>query len=432
MHPTPSLVNGSVEEAVEALASRMVALRHGAPRMTKEAMAGSDILGQLGQYWQGLDPAAQKAMLGAAAGGAVGLGANLFGKKEKKRPLSSILTGALAGGAIGGGVGLAQKYRPKPTGLDASGRPILPKGQFYHPRTGETMRIKDPAGISPEQVKELERLQAAGERSPYDIAAEKGVKTLWDQGVYQNPATAIGGAGLAISDKLRGRTGIRPGLSQNIGHMEGGMKALSAMSPEAAATLGISSQHREALAHLASQGRLGEAARHVGDLTVKDVPFEQMIKRQQLNPHGMGLVDKAGKPLMEEVKQVGKRPAVVVPAAVLETLKSLGASAELPEVLYGKKGIERAVLRKSLGHDVESAIRRFLRRSGDNVFFRNPHVNVRSWGGRLRGYGKWGALLGGGVAVERYLRSLWRESSARKQLEDRIKELAEPVAAGGP
>lgn len=115
MHPIPCLANGTIEDAVEALAQRAAALHHGAPRMSKEAMDKTAFLQQLGEHWQGLDPAAKKALLGAGLGGALGLGTSLIGENENRKPWSSTLTGALAGGAIGGGLGLAGKFGPSAT-----------------------------------------------------------------------------------------------------------------------------------------------------------------------------------------------------------------------------------------------------------------------------------------------------------------------------
>ncbi len=112
MHPNPCLVNGTLENAIEALAQRAVALQHGAPRLSKQAMDKTAVLQQLGEHWKNLDPAAQKALLGAGVGGALGLGTSFLGDEENRKPWSSALTGALAGGVMGGGLGLASKFGP--------------------------------------------------------------------------------------------------------------------------------------------------------------------------------------------------------------------------------------------------------------------------------------------------------------------------------
>lgn len=112
MHPNPCLANDTLENAIEALAQRAVALQHGAPRLSKAAMDKTAFLQQIGERLKSLDPVAKKALLGAGVGGALGLGTSFLGDEEDRKPWSSALTGALAGGVMGGGLGLAGKFGP--------------------------------------------------------------------------------------------------------------------------------------------------------------------------------------------------------------------------------------------------------------------------------------------------------------------------------
>ena len=88
------------------LARRQVGLRRG--MLNPMDKIGFDLSGSLkgiGDWYKSQNPVAQKAMLGAGLGGALGLGSSFF-RRDKKRPFRDALTGMLAGGALGGGYGL--------------------------------------------------------------------------------------------------------------------------------------------------------------------------------------------------------------------------------------------------------------------------------------------------------------------------------------
>lgn len=52
-------------------------------------------------------------LLGAGAGGALGLGSQMFAPPKRRRPLSSMITGGLLGGALGGAGSLLHSYGPE-------------------------------------------------------------------------------------------------------------------------------------------------------------------------------------------------------------------------------------------------------------------------------------------------------------------------------
>ena len=121
-----SLVDGTYEEALDAMARRSVEIQHGAPRIEKEAMDKTAMLESMGNWYKGLAPEQQKALMGAGVGGALGVGSSFLRDEEDRNTLGSGLTGALAGGAAGLAVGLAawkgvQHYRNKPPSNDDRG-----------------------------------------------------------------------------------------------------------------------------------------------------------------------------------------------------------------------------------------------------------------------------------------------------------------------
>ena len=114
MLPIKSLVDGTIEDAVEAL-SKAAAHRRVVPLSyaEKRAIAMSDVLSGIGTHVKNNPVAAQALVgggLGAAAGGLGTVWSNRDKEEhEKTSPWSSMLTGGLAGAALGGGVGLARK-----------------------------------------------------------------------------------------------------------------------------------------------------------------------------------------------------------------------------------------------------------------------------------------------------------------------------------
>ena len=103
---TQSFNNQTVDQVSMTLARRQVGLRRG--MLNPMDKIGFDLSGSLkgiGDWYKSQNPVAQKAMLGAGLGGALGLGSSVF-RRDKKRPFRDALTGMLAGGALGGGYGL--------------------------------------------------------------------------------------------------------------------------------------------------------------------------------------------------------------------------------------------------------------------------------------------------------------------------------------
>lgn len=109
---TQSFRQQNVDDVALTLARRKVGLKHGlsAP-MDKLAFDLSSSLSGVGDWWKGQDPAAQKAMIGAGVGGALGLGSSFFRRRGRRHSVRDALTGALAGGAVGGGIGLLGNYK---------------------------------------------------------------------------------------------------------------------------------------------------------------------------------------------------------------------------------------------------------------------------------------------------------------------------------
>ena len=135
-HDLQLIATGTVKQAAEIIAKRTIL---GAPGMTKAAAnewqtyvaepfekyvaqpfrenVTQPLTKQIGQHaaTAGLDktwgeaqkfynetPWAQGALLGAGAGGLLGLGTGLLGRRRKSRAFSDMLTGGLLGGTIGG------------------------------------------------------------------------------------------------------------------------------------------------------------------------------------------------------------------------------------------------------------------------------------------------------------------------------------------
>lgn len=194
-HRTLSLVDGTFEDAVAALADHY-AERCGAPAKAaadKAAAGGAptllssigDTVAKTPQWLSSLgdtvigDPVARNVLLGTAAGGVAGAGS--FAASKQKRDRKSLwrnmAAGALAGGTLGGGIGMAQKS------FTGSAKPDV--GVFVDPKTGQKMHV-DPKVLAakPELLNEIQRLSDPG--------------SLLDQGVYG----ALGSAGSFLYNNL--------------------------------------------------------------------------------------------------------------------------------------------------------------------------------------------------------------------------------------
>ena len=122
---TQSFNNRTVDQVSLTLARRQVGLRHNLIEPLEKTAEGnwlSDVGDQFRGWFNKRNPVAQKAMIGAGLGGAMGLGSGLLGDDERgeKRPWRDALTGALAGGALGGGIGMLNT-KDRESLLDTSG-----------------------------------------------------------------------------------------------------------------------------------------------------------------------------------------------------------------------------------------------------------------------------------------------------------------------
>lgn len=105
MLPHPSWADGTIDEAIDQLAKQ--AGQNAILGREKKADSGPGFLQNLGSMWSGLPTAAQAGLVGAGAGGLLGLGRSLTDPEERDNWGRNSLMGAAAGGAIGGGGALA-------------------------------------------------------------------------------------------------------------------------------------------------------------------------------------------------------------------------------------------------------------------------------------------------------------------------------------
>jgi len=206
-----SLVDGTYEEALDAMARRSVEIQHGAPRIEKEAMDKTAMLESMGNWYKGLAPEQQKALMGAGVGGALGVGSSFLRDEEDRNTLGSGLTGALAGGAAGLGLGLASKHAPKaPVGP--------PVNQIEY--NGKKYTI--PANMPAEQRAALREAIQKGKGSWAGNAASDVLSKTF--GMATTPEAVLGGFGsgaLAYAkepgiQQSHGLADLREGITQNM------------------------------------------------------------------------------------------------------------------------------------------------------------------------------------------------------------------------
>lgn len=238
MHPASYRVDGTLEDAVEALAGRAADLRtRPYTAAEKRAVAASDVLGSLGRAAKD-HPMLGSALLGGALGaGAGGLSASVANADEPEHRRRSVLGSALTGGLAGAGVGAGlSALRSGLSGLNIRRHDALTPGAFTDPSTGRKMVI------SPEAIRADPDLPAAVQASSAENPSlpERAVGGLWEAvktpwKVAPVSATAL--AGGAIGDQMlnseRLRTGewfggrapgmIDPRHSTMPGHLEGGI-----------------------------------------------------------------------------------------------------------------------------------------------------------------------------------------------------------------
>jgi hypothetical protein len=174
-----NIIDGTIEEAVEALAKRAADLRgRTLTYPEKQARSLSDVLTSVGQYAKD-NPLMAQTLGGGALGAGVGTLGTALGNRGKDKDrrqglLGGALTGALAGGALGGGVGLARKGLQGMSPDPSEGEALKP-GQFLG-EGGRKMRI-DPEVLRrhPELVGKVRDLTSQG---PTDWSASKVFGTL--------------------------------------------------------------------------------------------------------------------------------------------------------------------------------------------------------------------------------------------------------------
>lgn len=148
MHPINSLVNGTLEDAAEAL-SKVAAYRRVVPLSfaEKQALSVGDTLTGLGTHIK-QNPILASTLLGGGLGAAAGGLGTAWSNKDKpeherKSLWQSMLTGGMAGAALGGGAGAAYK------GLSNIGKP----GEL--PAEGPTVDINGrKLQLTPEALKQ--------------------------------------------------------------------------------------------------------------------------------------------------------------------------------------------------------------------------------------------------------------------------------------
>lgn len=417
MHQTQSLVNGSLSDAIAALAKRSVAIRHGAPRMTKEALDRTAVLqqatglhkeGGLGSfvagsaigktlrhsgalqsatdYFKNMNPVHQKALLGAGVGGVLGYGSSFLQDKEKRHSGSSALTGALAGGAAGLGLGLAAQNSPiAPPSASATpgggsggvtgGRPKLPPGQFYHPATGQVMAIDK--NMPPEVAARLTNLDAVASNASVPQQITLGGLGGVGAAARSMPITTAASAGVGgyHAATLGKHLNISADQSRNLSHLRDG---LLHAPDQVGARIGLSSDEGSAL------GRLARNKTDLNRVATKGGPYTVVVD---------------GKP-------------VTLSEEVLGHYRSHGANMQLSET--ARKAGKSAVLRESL----------FNRVTG----LGNKHVNLGTSGGKLRTALKYLGLPAAAGVAELGGWDTLKQRSAGEEIQQLLQQHAKPVS----
>jgi len=260
------LLDGTLQDAVEALAKRAADLRTRPVTVAeREKVAAADFLAGLGD-WVKSNPLQAGSLLGGVAGAGLGGASTAFGNRgkpeeQKRSVLSSMLTGGLAGTALGGGGALAYKgYQGMQTGQQGfqPGDDLRP-GEFA--RDGQKFKI-DPKVLrqNPGLHSEVRKLTA--QANPLDTGLKSVLgagKALLDRQIAPDqgfgnpdgnfldkylPATStwlprLGLADAALhSQKLRlgermGMGFVRPERSTDINHLLEGIKGKDSGIPEA-------------------------------------------------------------------------------------------------------------------------------------------------------------------------------------------------------
>jgi len=467
-----------MDEAIDALAERSVALRNGAPRLEKQAMEKTALLQQVGDWFKNLSPLQQKALIGGAGGAAVGLGSGLLRDKEERRPLGSTLTGALAGTAAGLGYGMATS--PAAVSPPAAGaKPELPEGQFYHPKTGKPLALKP--GVTGEQAQQLADLQDAGyTRGTLNKVIGKGFGGVADA----FPLTTTAGAGLAglgglgLGGKLfnwepKVLGGIQPWAgrieaaeSRDPRHLQ---KAMSTMTgrEDLYGKTGVPGGDKQVETTTSTTGRSeviekGDPKQGRGKSITQDTfpdrtatSIETVIKKPADRIAVDAMLDKIGRNRNnpERLRQIISE-AHAQGGKVREVMMELQSKGAMSEV--GKRVSEvhgpTATLRPSVMHQTGENLRgiagwlskarvdkntgqakpigkvkQLLQRFAKSTNKSTPYVNVSSTAGKWRGRGKLAAILGLPFMADILASQPMKTRSRQNQFEELVKRYAEPV-----
>jgi len=275
MLPRPSWVDGTYPEAVEQLATK--AAVNNVLGVEKRADAGQGALGQLGSFWQNMNPAARNAIIGAGAGGLLGAGRSLTNEDERPSLLSNVITGGIAGAGIGGGGTLAMQGLQKGFGPSEAGKmPVKIDGKTImltpdqaqqiqtslQPTTGQQvasgvgdLASKHPyltglgaAGAGEAAYSNIAREAAPGSRGLMDLLsmgrvspggsrmraglqeALAGKTPAWLEGLATGPLNTSGGSGAAYRAAQQLPAGVRDRLARMGLAQGGGMAARLAKS----------------------------------------------------------------------------------------------------------------------------------------------------------------------------------------------------------
>ncbi len=389
MQPNSTLINGNIDDAINALAERSVALQYYAPRLPQQALEKTAFLQDAGKH----STALHKGLMGAGIGGVLGLGSSLFKDKEDRQPINSAITGALAGGVIGTGIGMAHNNAPKPAKAKAG--PHFDQGEFELNPGGPRYRWNKP--LPTEQAKRVAELQSKSEDNVVSKGLEGTGKLIYDAATSPAAAvqaTALGGLGLA---KNQVGDGTNPGWLNKI-ISPGKQEAVVSRNPRHLRT-GISKLTADG--DLLESFGLTDRKDELRELLDNDKKLKALAKKapgysawsNALNP----------KPRLHEID------------GLLSKLKELGVTAEMGETWTKKNPGAIPQVRQSLLGSL----------SGGRL---SPeHIVAGTTSSKIRRAGKYGIPLAGLAALTHMLSSYRTQSNAKRDLYKIISENAKPV-----
>ncbi len=439
-------LSDDLNTAIEQLAHRVVAIKHGAPPMTKQALANSDVLSRASGWLQGLHPTQRNILLGAGLGGAAGLGSSFFRDKKERQPWQSALTGALAGGAIGTGLSAYQ----------AAGKPPKPSGQF---QIGDReFQLRPDAQITPEQAARLRDLQGKSEGTWASWLTRKGIGGAARAGTS---APALGAGGLAslyglkqymgpgwtpqqgplkgknIGKYLYQRWGLPGSMSSNIDHLRKGITdAIKENTPETSETATDYHQGRQETRGVGPKKRSRtwedgvrrETKRFKPSTSKIGIPLTESQETAlttlrsyiEKNPQKARRMVRGGK-----LKQLLDAAAVSsrLDETTLKSILSHGAETSIPETAKGVR--KPPSFRMSRANQLWNLLRQKKIVKGQSPFART--VDMRTLGGKARTAGKYAIPALAVAAAAAMAQSGISSGRARRQLNREIRRASEPV-----